>query len=48
MEDNNDRIKLTSAELSYLWNAFLADSMSVCVFLKKLRMKLLNHNSLTP
>ncbi|KKK36378.1 hypothetical protein WQ57_19550 [Mesobacillus campisalis] len=32
MENNQKRIKLTSAELSYLWNTYLADSMSVCVF----------------
>ncbi|MBT2756872.1 DUF3231 family protein [Mesobacillus foraminis] len=32
MENNHDHIKLTSAELSYLWNTYLADSMSVCVF----------------
>ncbi len=32
MEVNHDRIKLTAAELSYLWATFLADSMSICVF----------------
>jgi hypothetical protein len=32
MENNQKRIKLTSAELSYLWNTYLADGMSVCVF----------------
>lgn len=32
MENTHDHIKLTSAELSYLWNTYLADSMSVCVF----------------
>lgn len=32
MEVNDTHIKLTSAELSYLWNTYIADSMSVCVF----------------
>lgn len=32
MEHNHEKIKLTSAELSYLWSTYLADSMSVCVF----------------
>ncbi|MED4018920.1 DUF3231 family protein [Sutcliffiella cohnii] len=32
METNHEHIKLTSAELAYLWNTYLADSMSICVF----------------
>ncbi|MGM0904702.1 MAG: DUF3231 family protein [Bacillota bacterium] len=32
MENNHVHIKLTSAELAYLWNTFMADSMSVCIF----------------
>jgi len=32
MERNHDHIKLTSAELAYLWNTYLGDSLSVCVF----------------
>lgn len=32
MEKTHHPIKLTCAELSYLWNTYLADSMSVCVF----------------
>ncbi|WP_121614260.1 DUF3231 family protein [Mesobacillus foraminis] len=32
MENNHDHVKLTSAELSYLWNTYLADSMSICMF----------------
>lgn len=31
MENNHDNIKLTSAELSYLWTSYLSDSMSICV-----------------
>ncbi|MEH7493322.1 DUF3231 family protein [Neobacillus niacini] len=31
MNKNLDHIKLTAAELSYLWTCYLADSMSVCV-----------------
>lgn len=31
MVNNHDHIKLTAAELSYLWSTYLADSMSVCV-----------------
>lgn len=32
MKVNHDRIKLTAAELSYLWATYIADSMSICVF----------------
>jgi hypothetical protein len=32
METNHDYIKLTGAEVSYLWSTYMADSMSVCVF----------------
>jgi hypothetical protein len=32
METNHDNIKLTSAELSYLWSSYLADSMAICFF----------------
>ncbi|QGH33298.1 DUF3231 family protein [Gracilibacillus salitolerans] len=32
MEHNHDNIKLTSAEVSYLWNTYLGDSLSICVF----------------
>lgn len=32
MENNHDKILLTSAELSYLWTTYLSDSMSICVF----------------
>jgi len=31
MDINHEHVKLTSAELSYLWSTYLADSMSVCV-----------------
>ncbi|MFB3162595.1 DUF3231 family protein [Neobacillus sp. 179-J 1A1 HS] len=31
MDKHLDHIKLTAAELSYLWTSYLADSMSVCV-----------------
>jgi hypothetical protein len=31
MVKNLDHIKLTAAELSYLWTSYLADSMAVCV-----------------
>lgn len=32
MENNHNHIKLTSAEISYLWNTYLGDSMAICVF----------------
>jgi hypothetical protein len=32
MENNHEHIKLTSAELAYLWNTYQVDSMSICVF----------------
>lgn len=32
MENRHDHIKLTSAELSFLWDTYLADGMSICVF----------------
>ncbi|MEG9295279.1 DUF3231 family protein [Mangrovibacillus sp. Mu-81] len=32
MEYKHDHIKLTAAEMSYLWNSYMGDSMSVCVF----------------
>lgn len=31
LENNQDLIKLTSAELSYLWATYLSDSMAICV-----------------
>jgi hypothetical protein len=31
MENNHSHIKLTAAELGYLWTTYLADSMSICV-----------------
>ncbi|WP_449536661.1 DUF3231 family protein [Ferdinandcohnia sp. Marseille-Q9671] len=31
MEEDHQHIKLTSAELSYLWSTYIADSMSVCI-----------------
>jgi len=32
MESSHSNIKLTSAELSSLWNTYIADTMSICVF----------------
>nr|WP_144926587.1 DUF3231 family protein [Paenibacillus bovis] len=31
MGSHHEQVKLTSAELSYLWSTYMADSMSVCV-----------------
>lgn len=39
MKTNHDHVKLTTAELNYIWTSYLADSMSVCVlkyFLKNI------------
>lgn len=32
MENTQDSVQLTSAELSNLWTIYLSDSMSICVF----------------
>jgi len=32
MDRSHEPIKLTSAELGYLWDTYIADSMSICVF----------------